>query len=208
MSTLLKPLLVREELLNRQLRIFTPLEFARIFQAPPHTIKYFLEKQVDEGLLSRLKQGLYTLKTDPPSEKEIANRLYKPSYISFAYALAYYNIIPEMPYQITSATTNPTRVFTNTNQVFTYFTIKKEAFIGFFLKKEGQRTFLIADPEKALVDYLYMITLGKSQPSLDRLYIKSLSKAKALDYARQFRRKSLIKKVDELFKSPPEIEIV
>ncbi len=208
MSTLLKPLFVREELLKRGMRVFTPLEFTRIFQAPPYMIKYFLETQVEEGLLARIKQGLYTLKTDPPSEKEVANRLYKPSYISFAYALAYYNIIPEMPYQITSATTNPTRVFSNTNQVFSYYTIKEEAFTGYVLKKEGERAFLIADPEKALVDYVYMVTLGRSQPSLDRLYIKSLNKEKAVEYAKLYKRKSLVKKIEELFKSPPEAEII
>ena len=53
MSTLLKPLLIREELLNKGIRVFTPLEFSRIFQAPPHSIKYFLETQVGEGLLAQ-----------------------------------------------------------------------------------------------------------------------------------------------------------
>ncbi len=90
MYTFPKPLLVRDELLKRGVRIFTPLEFSRIFQASPHTIKYFLETQVQDGLLTRLKQGLYTLKTDPLDEREVANRLYMPSYISFSYALSYY----------------------------------------------------------------------------------------------------------------------
>lgn len=203
----MKPLLVREELLKRGVRVFTPLEFARIFQAPQHTIKYFLETQVQTGLLLRLKKGLYTLKTDPPSEREIANKLYRPSYISLAYALAYYNILPEMPYQVTSATTKPTRVFTNTSTVFSYYTIKKEAFTGYMLQKEGDRTFLIADPEKALVDYVYFATLGRG-PSLDRLDISSLNKEKAIEYAKLYDRKSLVKRIKELFVLPPEPEIL
>lgn len=203
----MKPLLVREELLNKGLKIFTPLEFARVFQASPHTIKYFLETQVEEGLLSRLKQGLYSLKTDLPSEKEVANRLYRPSYISFSYALAYYGILLEMPYQITSATTKPTRVFSNTNQVFSYHTIKEEAFTGYFLKKEGDISFLIAEPEKALVDYVYFAILGRG-PSIDRLNISSLNKDKAVKYAKLYKRKSLIERIEELFISPPEPEIV
>lgn len=200
MYTLQKPLLVREELLKRGVRMFTPLEFARIFQAPPHSIKYFLETQVQEGLLLRLKRGLYTLRTDPSNEKEAANRLYRPSYISFAYALAYYNILPEMPYQITSATTKPTRLFTNTTQTFAYYTIKEEAYTGYILKREAERAFLIADPEKALVDYVYFATLGRG-PSLDRLNISTLYKEKTLEYARLYGRKSLIKKIGRLFTS-------
>ena len=36
------------------------------------TLKYFLEKETDHGLLTRLKKGLYALKTDYPCEEEIA----------------------------------------------------------------------------------------------------------------------------------------
>jgi len=207
MSTLLKPLLIREELLNKGIRIFTPLEFSRIFQAPPHSIKYFLETQVGEGLLLRLKRGLYSLRTDPASEQEIANRLYRPSYISFAYALSYYGIIPEMPYQITSATTKPTRIFTSNNKVFAYYTIQIEAFTGYILKKEGNRVFLIAEPEKALVDFAYLAILGRG-PSLDRVSINSLNRDKAIEYAKLYGRKKLTKMIKKLFTSPPEPEII
>lgn len=208
MSTLMKPLLVREELLKRRMRIFTPLEFARIFNAPHYRIKYFLETQVGEGLLARLKQGLYTLRTDPPSEKEIANKLYKPSYISFAYALAYYNILPEMVYEVTSATTKPTRLFTTDTLAFGYYTIKGEAYTGYILKQEVDRSFLIADPEKALVDYVYMAILNRGHPSVDRLNIHSLNKDKAVGYAKLYDRKSLVRRIEEIFKNPPESEIV
>lgn len=207
MYTLVKPILVREELLRRGLRVFTPLEFARIFQAPQHRIKYFLETQVKEGLLSRLKQGLYALRTDPPNEMEVANRLYKPSYISLAYALAYYNILPEMPYQITSATTKPTRIFANTNQTFSYYTIKEEAFTGYILKKEGERSFLIADPEKALVDYIYFATLGRG-PLIDRLNISMINKEKALEYASLYKRKSLTIEIEKFFIAEPEERVI
>lgn len=207
MYTLLKPLLVREELLRREVRTFTPLEFARIFQAPSHAIKYFLERQVQEGLLMRLKQGLYTLKTDLPSEREIANKLYRPSYISFSYALAYYGILLESPYTVTSATTKPTRVFDSPTVPFSYYTIKKEAFTGYLLKKENNESFLIAEPEKALVDYVYFAILGRG-PSIDRLNISRLNKEKANGYATLYARKSLVKKIEELFKSPPQVEIL
>ena len=83
MSTLLKPLQVREELLNRGIRVFTPLDFSRVFPKPQDQLQYFLETQTRQGLFIRLKRGLYALKTDPPSDEEVANVLYKPSYLSF-----------------------------------------------------------------------------------------------------------------------------
>ena len=190
MYTLPKPLLVREELLMRNVRIFTPLQFERVFRTSPMQTKYFLERQAEEGFLLRLKRGLYTLKTDKPAEEEIANALYKPSYISFEYALAYYNIIPEMVYEVTSATTKPTRMFETDTLAFGYYTIKIEAYTGYSLIKKAGKEFLIAEPEKALVDYLYFVSLGKKQLN-ERLLTGELNRKKLLYYASLFDRKSL-----------------
>lgn len=188
MYRLVKPLSIREELLNRRIRIFTNQEFVRIFNLSLDQAEYELRELEKEGLFTRLKRGVYVLKTDPPAEEEVANALYKPSYISFEYALAYYNIIPEMTYQITSATTKSTRLFTVGHNSFSYYTIKPEAYIGYILSQRGERKFLIAEPEKALVDYLYLISLGQraligGKTLNDRLALKGLNKDKIRLYA-------------------------
>lgn len=191
MYNLVKPLATREELLRRKIRIFTNKEFAQIFGLSPYQTEYELNQLTEEGLLTRLKRGHYVLKTDPPSEEEVANALYKPSYISFEYALAYYSIIPEMTYQITSATTKPTRLFTTNHSAFSYYTIKQEAYTGYILAQREERRFYIADPEKALVDYLYIISLGQRVVSggrslNDRLELSSLNKEKVRSYAKLY----------------------
>ncbi|MBI2611850.1 hypothetical protein HYW54_03845 [Candidatus Gottesmanbacteria bacterium] len=155
-----------------------------------------MEKQVYDGLFLRLKNGLYILATDMPREEEIANKLYFPSYISFEYALAYYNRLPEMPQYITSATTKPTRSFATSSRSYAYYTIKKEAYTGYLLVEKNNRRFLIADPEKTYVDYLYYVTLGKRIYN-DRFYIEDLSKAKVFSYARLYQRESLIKLIKQ-----------
>lgn len=199
MSTLLKPLFVREGLLKKGIHVLTLQDFIRIFNVNPTQAKYFLETQAENGLFSRLKRGFYILKTDPPTEKEVANALYKPSYISFSYALAYYNILPEMPYQITSATTKPTRLFTTDSQTFSYRSIKLEAYAGYVLKEEEGRKFLIAEKEKALVDYLYFVTLGRKTFN-ERLLpgLKEFDEKKVLEYAELFGRKNLLELIKKL----------
>lgn len=197
MYTLLKPLLVREELLKRGIHTFTPVEFERLFQLPSYKTKYFLQEQTKKGLFLRLKKGLYTLKTDMPSEEEIANQLYKPSYISFEYALARYNILPEMVYQVTSATTKPTRIFTVFEKVFSYLTIKKEAYSGYVLEKREGKSFFIAEPEKALVDYLYFVVLGRRSKN-DRLFTTSLNKEKLMYYTKLYGRDKLTQEIKKL----------
>ncbi len=187
MTTYLKPFLVREALLEQNICVFTPLEFQRIFKRSPEEIKYFLEKGIREGLFWRLKKGIYALKTDLPSEEKIANKIYQPSYLSFEYALAKYNILPEMVYQITSATTKPTRLFDIEGKIFSYFTIKKEAYTGYSL----QNGILLAEPEKALADYLYFVSLGK-KPVNDRLDVSKLDKEKIISYVKLFGRQSVM----------------
>src|SRR5258708_5132218 len=196
MYNLVKPIQVQEELLKRKIHLFSTREFAAIFSLNEFQTEYSLQELLKEGLLERIKRGLYILKTNSPNEKEIANILYKPSYISFDYALSYYNLIPEIVYEVTSATTKTTRLFTTNNLNFGYYTIKTQAYTGYELKEEGETKFLIAEPEKAVVDYVYALTLGQrgllGRRNLnDRLNIKNLSKEKIKSYALIFESKKL-----------------
>ncbi len=190
MNAFLKPIPVREELLKKGMVIFTPRDFQRMFRATPSRAKYFLEEYARGGLFLRLKKGLYALKSDPPQEEETANLLYRPSYISFEYALAAYNVLPEMVYSVTSATPKTTRLFVVGERTFAYFTIRREAFAGYTPVQRSGRNVLMAEPEKALVDYLYFVSLGK-KPGNDRLNLAGLNQDKIRQYANLYQRPSL-----------------
>lgn len=177
--------------------MFTPLEFKRIFPKPPDQIQYFLETQTDQGLFIRLKRGLYALKTDLPSDEEIANVLYKPSYLSFEYALARHGIIPEAPYNLTSATAKPTRVFAVTDKAYSYFTIKQEAYTGYYLDTTGNKKVLIAEKEKAVADFLYFVAIGQRVLN-DRFDVSLIDKNKLINYVKLFNREKAINLVEKL----------
>jgi predicted transcriptional regulator of viral defense system len=212
MYNLVKPIQVQEELQKRKLRIFTTREFAMVFQLNPYQAEYALAQHVKDRLLSRLKRGLYALKTNPPSDNEIANALYRPSYISFDYALSYYGIIPEVVYQISSATTKPTRLFTTDTLAFGYYTIKTQAYTGYMLRQDGERRFLIAEPEKALVDYLYILTMGKrgilgDRTVNDRLDITRLNPEKVREYAKLYEWKKLDELIEQVLRKEVAYDI-
>ena len=121
---------------------------------------------------------------------EIANGLYRPSYISFEYALAFYNLIPEMVYSITCATTKTTREFTVLDKTFCYTSIKLKAYTGYELKVLDNSKFLMADAEKAVVDYLYLVALNK-KVLLERLDLSKIDLKKLKSYAQLFSNKKL-----------------
>lgn len=192
MSTFLKPLFVQQTLLDKNISIFSGHEFSQIFNSTHFQTKHFLETYTKEGLFIRLKRGLYCLKQTLPDEKAIANKLYQPSYISFEYALFYYNIIPEAVYTVTSATTKPTREFNVMNKSFSYHTIKVIAYAGYHAQQVGGITFFIAEKEKTVVDYLYLTALQKKTIN-DRLELNNLDRKKLNRYIRLYDNSELYK---------------
>ncbi|MBI4352429.1 MAG: hypothetical protein HY593_00735 [Candidatus Omnitrophica bacterium] len=107
-------------------------------------------------LLLKLKKGVYVLRGETaPDLNWIANRLYEPSYVSLEYALSFYDLIPERVTDVLSVTTLKTKTFQNELGNFVYRHLKPETFRGFKKAGDPKLPFLIAEPEKALVDFIY-----------------------------------------------------
>ena len=119
---------------------------------------YQLSKWADKGYLIKLKNGLYIFaeKKAAVKNENIAFNLYQPSYVSMEWALAKYGLIPEIVYNCTSVTAKTTRTFQNAFGVFSFRHIKKELFFGYQKIENNGQPYLMAEPEKALVDYLYL----------------------------------------------------
>lgn len=197
----IQPLAVADMLQEKGVLIFTPQEFSRFFKTSPRQTRYFLEAYTKRAFLIRLKNNLYALKMKVPNEEVIANALYKPSYLSLEYVLSRYGIIPESTYSITSITTRSTIDFFVMGKEFLYRKIKKEAYTGYMPEKIDGKTVFIADPEKALIDYLYFVSLGRKTLN-SRIDISRLSKKKALAYVKLYKRKNLKELVEQVWTEP------
>ena len=162
-----------------------------------------LSRWVKRGLISRLRKGLYALNGDDRkislSRQFIANQLYFPSYVSNEYALSFYGLIPERVADVTSVTPRKTAAFSNEFGTFVYQHVKKDCFNGYTrIKEENGFNFLIAVPEKAVVDFMYF-NLGnfkRGDPSVfTESYrfqnFSSLRKDKITGFAKEFRNNKL-----------------
>ncbi|MFH1846905.1 MAG: hypothetical protein ABH869_05055 [Candidatus Omnitrophota bacterium] len=141
-----------------------------------------------------LKRGLYEL-TYPKDfvipDMHVANRLYGPSYVSLETALSNYSIIPEVSMAVTSVTTKSTRQFKNKHGLFIYRTIKSGAFTGYYVEKQGSYSIFMAEPEKALIDYLYFKMYRDKKfdfnaQRFDKDIIVNLKKKKINKYAKLY----------------------
>jgi predicted transcriptional regulator of viral defense system len=194
----IQPFRVAEVLEEKGVVIFSPSDFSRLFQVSPRQTRYFLEAYTKRGFLARLKKDFYALKSRLPFDETIANAIYRPSYISLEYALSYYGIIPESAYSITSVTTKTSAAFSVQGKEFLYRKIKKDAYTGYVPIKSGDKTVLFAEPEKALVDFLYFVSLGRKGLN-DRVDCARLDKAKAIGYAKLFKRKNLVSLLEQVW---------
>ena len=119
---------------------------------------YQLTRWVKKGYLLKLKNGIYAFKKDYEKIKgeEVAAALYQPSYLSLESALSAYGFIQEMVYAYVSVTAKINRTFDNKFGHFIYRHVKSELFWGYREVKTDAGRYLIAEPEKALLDYLYL----------------------------------------------------
>jgi hypothetical protein len=125
-----------------------------------------------------------------PTPSEIAENLYAPCYFSLEYVLSLNNIIPEAVFSYTLITLKTTRQFKTPVGHFIYHSIQKNAFTGFDSKT------LLADPEKAPVDYFDLNGSRLKEGNLfgkeSRLSGAELNCKKVCRYAKLFKSKKLI----------------
>ena len=180
----LKLNLIRNKFREDGIYVFGPFDLQKYFKVSQNTANLFINRNVKQGNILKLRRGLYMFAGEYVSEMLIANRVYEPSYVSFEYALMFYSIIPETVYTITSATTRLTREFVINNINYSYHRIKREAFI--------------AEPEKALADYLYFVAIGQKVLN-ERLELKEINKKKLIKYAKLFGRRGLLKLINQIY---------
>lgn len=171
----------------------------------PGMDKNNLSRWVREGKLIKLRNGFYSFPeymNVSGSQMYIANRIYKPSYISLHTALSFYGIIPEGVLNITSITTLKTAEFKNHFGTFSYKTIQPRLLFGYrqtsYLR---DMTFLLAEPEKAILDFLYIYSFYNSKEEIEELRFdpdimrELLNPIKLLEYTKRFNNKALTNRV-------------
>lgn len=115
---------------------------------------------LSDGIIIRIKKGLYcfgdALRRRPVNREYVANLIYGPSYVSLEYAMHYHGLIPEQVHTVTSVTSKRSRGFDTPLGEFSYRMLSKNRYsVGQILDSTEETTFLIATPEKALIDKVW-----------------------------------------------------
>ncbi len=181
----------------------------QIYAWQPDFDKNNMGRWVKKGFLIKLRNGFYTFpeyKTKSNFAWYIANRIYRPSYISLHSALAFYGIIPESVVQVTSVTTMKTATFINTFGEYSYKSVRQELMFGYDNRQISEtHSFLLAKPEKALIDLLYLYPFYKTKSDIEELRLDMDFMHNNLDlnlineYSNQIKSKALEKRLKLVF---------
>lgn len=168
---------------------------------------------IKRGLLVRLRQGYFAFPEylcKPDYAQYIANRIYRPSYISLHAALSFYGMIPEAVVQITSVSPLKTASFKNAFAEYSYKSIKSELMFGYEPRAMADgKTFLLATPEKALLDLLYLYPFYNNKSELEQLRLDEyymqeiLNRTRFNEYLDRFGNKALERRASILMQIYP-----
>ncbi|MEX2405163.1 MAG: hypothetical protein WD579_01010 [Candidatus Paceibacterota bacterium] len=158
-----------------------------------------------KGYITKIRRGFYRFSDGELNEKilfAIAGEIYSPSYISLQMVFSFYSLIPESVYEITSVTSRKTRTFDTPIAVFKYRHIKPQLMFGYTPQDIGNRTYLMADVEKALLDFLYLNPDINDTSAFEQLrfnvseWNERVDKRKLERYLEAFENKALKKRVE------------
>lgn len=164
---------------------FTVADLEKILSMKRDSLYVALNRLVASGVLIRLKRDVYQPAFQSLELEKAANELYYPSYLSFESALSRYGILSQIPYTLTFATTRRSKKIVLQNREVEYRQLKKEYFFGFILESG----FYLAEPEKAVLDELYMISIGKAAADVSEWSLTGLKEDKFLEYSKRFPKK-------------------
>lgn len=183
----------------------------QVYAWQPGFDKNNLGRWVRKGYLVKLRNGYYSFpeylgKAD--LALYIANRIYRPSYISLHSTLAFYGIIPESVVQVTSVTTLKTMALINPFGTYSYQTVNEALMFGYDIKPvEKGLTLMIANPEKALIDLLYLYPFYNRPEDFKDLRLdeefmtEQINAGLMREYAARINRRALMERTGVLLKT-------
>lgn len=179
---------------------FESHEVLLLFEEPAPQVQARLSRWRRQGKLTQLRRGRYLLSEEhrrsEVADFYIANYLYRPSYVSLQSALEYHGMIPEAVGMVLSLTTLHGREWQTPAGVFRYRSIGTGRFWGYQergVARPGndarQQRFLIAMPEKAVLDMFYLEPGDWTGERLEGLRLQNLGaidRQRLVDFAERF----------------------
>jgi predicted transcriptional regulator of viral defense system len=154
------------------------------YKLPVPSVWQALSRLADRGLLSRVAKGIYANRLVRDSAPENFIKLLRPnSYVSLESALGHWGLSTQSSVALTCVTTGKPREYRTPEFAIVFRRISKRLYWGFTEKQTRYSKYAIAEPEKALLDWIYLSMQAGLKPSLDEIEFKSIDRQRLAKYA-------------------------
>ncbi len=162
-------------------------DLARRYNIVPVAVTQALSRQEQRGLVEHISSKIYFNWLAPEATpRELVNVLREKAYISLESALREYGISTQSPQVLTCVTTERPREFNARTIRISYRKISPQLYWGYREKRTRYGTYRIAEPEKALLDWIYLNLQTGVEPALDEFDFSKLSRRTLVKYAQRF----------------------
>jgi len=162
---------------------------ARKYSLSERVVGNALRRYESQGLVERVSAKIYINHFNQQfSPQDIVNVLRPRSYISLESALVERGIISQNPSALICVTPGYPKSFRSKSVSIVYRKVSPELYWGYEEKATRYNKYLIAEPEKALLDWIYLNRQEGLPTPLDELHLQFLNLAKLRDYAQRFPR--------------------
>lgn len=164
-------------------------ELARRHKLSESAVRSALRRYEEQGLVERVSTKLFINRLNQQfSPRDLVNVLRPQSYISLESALVENGITSQSPSVLTCVTPGYPQTFRSPSASIVYRKISPELYWGFEGKATRYNKYLIAGPEKALLDWVYLNRQEGLPTPLDEFQLQFLNPAKLREYAERFPR--------------------
>jgi len=168
---------------QKKVVFFDVIDAQKIFKTKKQKTLYELLQRLEKsGVVNRIKKGKYHFSLKEYNDFELANFLVNPSYISLESALSFYGILPQFPYTISSVTPLKSQKIIFQEKEYEFCHLESKYFFD-FIKKDN---FLVATPEKALIDELYFVAKKLRKIHFSDLDLKIINKKRLKELNKKY----------------------
>lgn len=162
-------------------------ELAAKYSLSSSAVAKALARQKGRGLLEPLADGTFLNKLAVSvTPRDLVNKLVPDSYISLGTALADWGLSTQNPVATTCVSSSRGRKVKSASIDILYRKISPNLFWGFTEKKGRYSPYKIAEPEKALLDWIYFHLQDGAPVQLDEIQFEKLSRSRLVAYAKKF----------------------
>jgi predicted transcriptional regulator of viral defense system len=162
-------------------------EYAKKYKLSIRSVHAALKRQEERGLVEKVSNKIYINKTAKGfSQRDLLNVLRPDSYISLESALAEYGVTSQIPRVLTCVSPKYVRNIKSKTVHITFRTLKKDLCWGFVSKKTRYGVYNIAEPEKALLDWIYFRRSENLHLDTDEFVLSELDRTRLLEYAKRY----------------------